>query len=348
MNLRAWTIVALTVGLGAAFPTLATAPPGWLIGGNAPGDYQFELDTSTAASGTRSAMISAKHGARADGFGTLMQTIAADDYRGTRLRLSAYLRTQAANRAQMWMRVDGSDGRILGFDNMDSRPVTGTTGWRRYEIVLDVPSDSTDLAFGFLLISSGKVWADDFKLEKVDTSVAITSAGLTLPRVPANLDFEDTAPGEAAVWTARKLRMPIIVQPSYGDWENCHVLYEDVKEVLLKLGARASDLTVKGTGCPARLSGIEATFSVLAPANVTGRGTIGPSVSGSWRTVEIRFDVLPRDQIPTGSRVDRTMPLGRQQLWAQMVKQNILPLFPAKDAQFNDSTSLRVQVLKPQ
>ena len=42
-----------------------------------------------------------------------MQSINAENYRGTRLSLSGYLKTQEAGRAQLWMRVDGSDRRVL-------------------------------------------------------------------------------------------------------------------------------------------------------------------------------------------------------------------------------------------
>ncbi len=190
MSLRGRAMAVLAAALGTAFTAWAAAPTGWIIAGSAPADYEFALDTTTAASGKHSASITAKPGARPGGFGTLMQTIAADDYRGSRVRLSGYLRTQDANRAQMWMRVDGSGGKILAFDNMDSRPVTGTTAWGRYDIVLDVPSDSVDVAFGFFLVASGKVWGDDFKLDKVNNSVPVTSSGPLLPREPVNADFE--------------------------------------------------------------------------------------------------------------------------------------------------------------
>jgi len=105
-----------------------------------------------------------------------MQKIAADDYRGSRCRLSGYLRSEAAARAQMWMRVDGLSHVVLAFDNMGSHPVTGTTDWTLYEIVLDVPTDSVAIAFGILLAGSGKVWGDNFKLEKVESSVPVTAS----------------------------------------------------------------------------------------------------------------------------------------------------------------------------
>jgi hypothetical protein len=92
----------------------------------------------------------------------------------------------------MWMRVDGPDRKVLSFDNMGDRPVTGSTGWTRYEIVLDVPPDSVDIAFGFLLTQGGTVWGDNFKLEKVDSTVPVTapSPPAVKPKGPVNADFE--------------------------------------------------------------------------------------------------------------------------------------------------------------
>jgi len=117
-------------------------PTGWFVAGSAPKDYEFSRDTSTAQSGQSSALIATKPGVTSNGFGTLMQTIDAENYRGARWRMSGYLKTSDAAKAQMWMRVDGPGTKILSFDNMDSRPVRGTTPWTRYEIVLDVPADS--------------------------------------------------------------------------------------------------------------------------------------------------------------------------------------------------------------
>lgn len=42
----------------------------------------------------------------------------------------------------MWMRVDNKFDDVLQFDNMNNRPITGTTNWNRYEIILDVPLQS--------------------------------------------------------------------------------------------------------------------------------------------------------------------------------------------------------------
>jgi hypothetical protein len=184
-------LAALALGLALALPAAAAAPAGWIIAGSAPDNFEFALDPTTAPAGAKkSASITAKADAKTGDFGTLMQTFAADNYRGGRWRLSGYMRTEAANRAQMWMRVDDSKRKVIGFDNMDSRPVTGTTGWTRYEVVLDVPPQSATISFGFFLISSGKVWADKFSFEKVDAKVAVTTAGPALLNAPTNLNFD--------------------------------------------------------------------------------------------------------------------------------------------------------------
>lgn len=175
-------------GAGAA---VAQAPQGWMVAGSAPQDYSFSREERLAATGKASARITAKDSARTTGFGTLMQTISAEDYRSGRWRLSGYMKTENANRAQMWMRIDGPDRTILGFDNMDSRPVAGTTDWQRYEIVLDVPKEALAIAFGFFLSGPGTAWGDDFKLEKVDADVPLTTmGGAAMPRGPQNTNFE--------------------------------------------------------------------------------------------------------------------------------------------------------------
>jgi hypothetical protein len=307
MNLRKLAVAAMATGLGVALPALASAPPGWVIAGSAPADYEFAVDTTTAASGKKSASISAKRGAREDGFGTLMQTIAADSYRGARWRLSGYLRTDAASRAQMWMRVDGAGGKVLAFDNMDSRPVTGTTGWKQYDIVLDVPSDSVDIAFGFFLISSGKVWGDNFRLEKVDVTVASTASGPLLSRVPANPDFEDTVSSQTAIWVPRKLRFVAFggCTPNASPYSPCDSLRGNITSVLQQLGAR--DLVINA---------YEATFSVLEPVEAATPPPINmQKVMARWDKVtisnlgwiggQLKADVLPLFATRSLSQVPR-------------------------------------------
>ncbi|MCK7516664.1 MAG: hypothetical protein MZV64_02535 [Ignavibacteriales bacterium] len=73
------------------------------------------------------------------------------------------------------MRIDGESNQQLGFDNMRDRAIKGTTDWKKYEIVLDIPENSTTINYGVLLGGDGKVWFDNFELKEVDKSVAVTN-----------------------------------------------------------------------------------------------------------------------------------------------------------------------------
>jgi hypothetical protein len=83
------------------------------------------------------------------------------------------------------MRVDGPSG-MLRFDNMGDRPIQGTLGWRRYSVVLDVPTNSSGIFFGLLLSGPGKVWIAHARLDAVGGDVPVTGG---LARHPRNLDF---------------------------------------------------------------------------------------------------------------------------------------------------------------
>jgi RNA polymerase sigma-70 factor, ECF subfamily len=147
-------MIAVCIGLFFAHPAHAELPTGWFVAGSAPNDYEFSRDASTAQSGRSSALIATKSGITSNGFGTLMQVIGAENYRSARWRMSGYLKTSDVAKAQMWMRVDG-EKKILAFDNMDSRPVRGTTAWTRYEIVLD---DRRQYRYCFRILTHARRW----------------------------------------------------------------------------------------------------------------------------------------------------------------------------------------------
>lgn len=124
--------------------------------------------------GVGAVSIRAKPGARPGGMATLARSTRAKIYRGKKVRLSANLRTDKAGRAQLWMRINSADGKVLAIDDMQSRPVRGTTRWRRYAIVLAVPADAEEISYGFLLAGSGTVWANDFSLNVVARATPVT------------------------------------------------------------------------------------------------------------------------------------------------------------------------------
>ena len=205
--MRARTVAAfvllLSVPAGAAvlerpgLGGITTIPdmPGWWHAGSRPGAYAVELDRGVSHGGKASARLRAVE-PDAKGFGSLMQIARADKYHGKRVRMSAWVRAEGVERsAGLWMRVDGpaqDPTKSLAFDAMDGRKITGSRPWQKYEIVLEVAPDASDIAFGATLSGPGTIWIDDLTFEVVDASVPLTGSqkAVVLPAEPQNLGFE--------------------------------------------------------------------------------------------------------------------------------------------------------------
>ena len=139
-------------------------PLGWIAAGSDPTAYEMGCGDQTANTGRCSGYL--KSIRPSEGFGTLMQIFNADIYRSKRLRMTDFCKSSLVKEwAGLWMRVDGKHRNTLEFDNMEHRAITGTTDWTKYQIVLDVPNDSIDIAFGALLVGDGWIWCDTFEFE---------------------------------------------------------------------------------------------------------------------------------------------------------------------------------------
>jgi hypothetical protein len=188
----------LTAGLGilvllaaCSLALQAAAPKGWFVAGSKPAEYESGIDTVAAYDGHPSAYLRAKVSS-VEGFGTLMQDFRADHYLGKRVRFSAFVKTERAQDwAGLWMRVD-KESKQLAFDNMQDRSIKGTTDWKQYDVVLDVPQNATGIFFGVLLSGTGMVWLSEAKFEIVGPNV-LTTNGVAESKQdePMNLGFED-------------------------------------------------------------------------------------------------------------------------------------------------------------
>lgn len=167
---------------------------GWFLSGTDPFNYEMGLDRETVHLGKTSGYLKSTTVLDESSFSTMMQQFKADKFRGKRLKLSCFLKTKDVQSfSSMWMRVDDAYGDILQFDNMSNRSITGNTNWNRYSIVLDVPSDSSIIAFGIILSGQGHVWVNQFTFEEVDKNVATTNLETPseLLDEPFNLSFEE-------------------------------------------------------------------------------------------------------------------------------------------------------------
>lgn len=164
-----------------------SVPDGWSF--HQTGDAnrcQPGISRGLAKSGDTSAFLWAKE-QHPDHFCAMQQFIRSDDFRGKRIKLSAWVRADnVVGWSGLWMRIDGEE-ETMPFDNMQNRPIQGTHDWTRHVIVLDVPQHSHTIVYGLLLDGSGKVWIDDVVLEETDKATPTTDL---FKRSLSNGDFE--------------------------------------------------------------------------------------------------------------------------------------------------------------
>lgn len=168
------------------------APKGWVLDGNKWDSYITGTDTSSLQGGSACAFLKSNK-SKINGFGTLMQSFKAEKYHGSRLRLTAYIKTKDVNDwAGLWMRIDDYNvyNISLSFDNMYNRPIKGNTKWTKYEVILDVPKNASKIVYGVLLSGTGQIWIDQINFEEVSRDIPTTDDDGMLD-APTNLNFEE-------------------------------------------------------------------------------------------------------------------------------------------------------------
>lgn len=168
--------LVLAIGLVGATqtpPAPDVIPPGWAKSGSAPPDYILTVDYGVVHSGLASGQLRSRRQTTATG--GITQRVKADLYRGKRIRVSAWLRTQTAQSVLFFVRVDGP-GMTVDFDNTDNAPLPATSDWANRELVLDVPRTALGITFGVVMEGMGIVWLDDVALEIVPASTRRTDA----------------------------------------------------------------------------------------------------------------------------------------------------------------------------
>jgi RNA polymerase sigma factor (sigma-70 family) len=199
---RTQTAESLPPAPPAARPGITVkAPAGWSKNGAKPESYVVGVDSTETWGGMPSAYVESLTPQVEGGFGGMMQSISAEAYVGKRVRLSGWVKTKDANEGggRLWLRIDGQErGQMLGFDNMNNRPVKGTADWQEASVVLDVPAGASALAYGFFVQGGGKMWVNGQTIEEVGSDVPTTNMNVkkALPKTPANLGFDPNRKNE--------------------------------------------------------------------------------------------------------------------------------------------------------
>src|SRR5581483_1123134 len=147
-----------------------------------PQAFDWHIDTQVTPDATPSLAITFR-GADQNGKGpglvdVMHEGFLADDYCGKRVRLLAYARSVDVDQAYLSLRIVGSpslansEGTLYTTTTQD-RPLHGTTEWTPYELVMDVPNDSSVIEFSFIVKGKGQVWLNGIQLAVVSESVPV-------------------------------------------------------------------------------------------------------------------------------------------------------------------------------
>ena len=155
-------------------------PRGWAATETVPHEYRVGTDHRVVHSGKASLFLRSLV-AKPTGVVMVSQQFASTAYQGRRVRVSAFLRSERVARdAELWLIAPDSAG-----DGGERAAVRGTTPWKRYELVMEVPADAGSVGFWLTMSGAGTLWADDFRFEQVSSAVPLTKTR----RQPENLGF---------------------------------------------------------------------------------------------------------------------------------------------------------------
>jgi hypothetical protein len=196
--------LAIVLLLAFSAPTLGQdtvtpgTPRGWQFGGDT---EKYDVGTAVLPRmkpGTQTAYIKAGSGAECGAYGALFQTIAADNYRGKRLKFSARLFEEHMAGGDfnlfIFVRGPGGDGAVrrARWDMGEVRNSGVDGNFRNESVIADVPADAQEITFGFRLTGPGGTgWVDAVRLEAIgDVSPVRALRPLRVnPNRPENMQF---------------------------------------------------------------------------------------------------------------------------------------------------------------
>ena len=141
-------------------------PEGWFQSGTNQQDYITGLAYGVKGYANQAMFIRAES-KKPSGFGTVMNKVPADKFRGRQVTLRSIMKSQnTGGRGGLWLRADDMNGKPLEFKNMQEHPLQDNVDPTEYKVQLDVPASASKIMYGVLLEGGGHVW-----FEKPELSV---------------------------------------------------------------------------------------------------------------------------------------------------------------------------------
>ena len=192
-----------------ALPPRILVPRDWLLRGTGPSSYDVNIDRREVFAGLNSVRLAShdKNVANTKS-ASLMQSILADPWAGQRVEFS--VRTKAAGFRQhvdTWIRATDRGKAVIAYGHVES--TYDKTDWIKRTVVMDIPSEASEIAYGVSLYGVGTLWIDAARLTAVDNTVTDVTGHAPPAQLgvraqdaddkgalaaPTNMDFEDAGP----------------------------------------------------------------------------------------------------------------------------------------------------------
>lgn len=144
-----------------------TAPENSPLGWFAPviQEYLAQSVPDEPKEGARCLKIARMDGPNSPDWYTVLQAVDATPYRGEKIRVAVWVRTDGQVGAGLWVRADTKNGQGRVQSSL-KRPINSPT-WVLAETEVSVAEDSTALTYGCLVGGRGTAWFDEIKIEAV-------------------------------------------------------------------------------------------------------------------------------------------------------------------------------------
>ena len=125
------------------------------------GEYDLIIDSTNAVSGKNALLIDSKNG---ESFGCIAYKLPAN-FKGKKITLEGYMKYENATDGfvGLLIRMD-KDGQSVGFDNMQSQKLQGTSEWKKHKVTIDFKENADEIYVAGILVGKGKAWFDNFKV----------------------------------------------------------------------------------------------------------------------------------------------------------------------------------------
>lgn len=125
------------------------------------GESELKIDSTNAVSGKNSMLINVKEG---ESFGSVAYKLPAN-FKGKKITLEGFMKYENVSDGfvGLLVRID-KDGQSVGFDNMQSQKLQGSSEWKKHTVKIDFKENADEIYVAGILVGKGKAWFDNFKV----------------------------------------------------------------------------------------------------------------------------------------------------------------------------------------